>query len=250
MMTPWIYVGMMFSAFCWHCEDHFAYSINYLHGTAIINLAGDTKSWYGVPASDADNFDRVMREQLPHLFELNPDLLFDITTLLSPWTLQSNGVKVYGVNQHAGEFVVTYPRAYHAGFNQGFNIAEAVNFAPPEWLPYGEKCIQIYSKFSKIPVFCHQQLLIDIAKARKLDPRTAGFILLSLYELVEKERMDLEGLPSNIPVKRLSPSEQDSHCLVCNCSLRLSYISCICCQGNRCLEHAKVLCSNIARRAR
>jgi len=33
-----------------------------------------------------------------------------------------------------GEFIVTYGGAYHAGFNWGFNIAEAVNFATTRWL--------------------------------------------------------------------------------------------------------------------
>ena len=31
VMVPWLYVGTCMSAFCWHVEDHYFYSINYMH---------------------------------------------------------------------------------------------------------------------------------------------------------------------------------------------------------------------------
>ena len=41
--------------------------------------------------------------------------------------------------QEQGQFVVTFPKGYHWGFNQGFNMAEATNFATENWIPAGEK---------------------------------------------------------------------------------------------------------------
>ncbi len=41
--------------------------------------------------------------------------------------------------QQAGEFVITFPRGYHAGFNLGFNCAESVNFALDSWIELGRK---------------------------------------------------------------------------------------------------------------
>ena len=39
--------------------------------------------------------------------------------------------------QQAGEFVIVLQGAYHCGYNLGFNVAEACNFALPSWIPFG-----------------------------------------------------------------------------------------------------------------
>jgi JmjC domain, hydroxylase len=46
--------------------------------------------------------------------------------------------------QHAGEFVVTFPEAFHAGFSHGFNCAEAVNIGDAEWLRHGRAAVESY----------------------------------------------------------------------------------------------------------
>jgi histone demethylase JARID1 len=115
MMVPWLYVGMCFSTFCWHNEDHYTYSVNYLHW-------GEAKTWYAIPGADALKFEEAMRRVIPELFEQQPDLLFHLVTLLSPSQLTEQGVRVYTLDQHAGEFVITFPQSYHSGFNQGVSI--------------------------------------------------------------------------------------------------------------------------------
>ena len=39
------------------------------------------------------------------------------------------------------KFFLVMPYAYHCGFNLGYNIAEAVNYATVDWIPFGEKSI-------------------------------------------------------------------------------------------------------------
>ncbi|AQK55600.1 Putative lysine-specific demethylase JMJ16 [Zea mays] len=71
VLVPWLYVGMCFSSFCWHVEDHHLYSLNYMHW-------GAPKMWYGVPGKDAVNLEAAMRKHLPDLFEEQPDLLHNL----------------------------------------------------------------------------------------------------------------------------------------------------------------------------
>ncbi|GFQ07428.1 lysine-specific demethylase jmj18 [Phtheirospermum japonicum] len=157
VVVPWLYIGMCFSSFCWHVEDHHLYSLNYLHW-------GDPKIWYGVPGNRADQLENAMRKYMPDLFEENPDLLNELVTQLSPSVLKSESVPVYRVVQNSGEFVLTFPRAYHSGFNCGFNCAEAVNVAPVDWLQHGQSAVELYSVQRRKTSISHDKLLLAAAR--------------------------------------------------------------------------------------
>jgi len=64
---------------------------------------------------------QVMKESFPDLFEAQPDLLFQLVTMLDPMVLKRAGVPVYRTVQAPKEFVVTFPRSYHGGLNQGMH---------------------------------------------------------------------------------------------------------------------------------
>jgi histone demethylase JARID1 len=179
MTVPWLYVGMCFSTFCWHSEDHYAYSINYQH-------FGETKTWYGIPGEDAEKFEAAMREKIPEMFEQQPDLLFQLVTLLQPEKLQKAGVRVYALDQRAGQFVITFPQAYHAGFNHGFNFNEAVNFAPADWEPFGGSSIVRLQDYRRQPVFCHEELLMSAA-SRDHSIKTAKWLGPALQRMLDRE---------------------------------------------------------------
>ncbi|KAJ8087034.1 hypothetical protein PM082_005859 [Marasmius tenuissimus] len=238
MTVPWTYVGMAFSTFCWHNEDHYTYSINFMHW-------GETKTWYGIPGDDAEKFEAAIRFEAPDLFEAQPDLLFQLVTLMNPKRLIDAGVRVYGCNQRAGEFVLTFPKAYHAGFNHGLNFNEAVNFALPDWLPYGRDCVQRYRAFRKLPVFSHDELLITITQ-QSPSIRTALWLSESLKEMMDREvenRRKARGLLLRETLEEQDRTEDQYQCTICKVFCYLSQITCPCTTKVVCVDHADLLCT-------
>ena len=60
--------------------------------------------------------------------------------------------------------MLTFPRAYHSGFNCGFNCAEAVNVAPVDWLPHGQTAIELYCEQRRRTSISHDKLLLGAAR--------------------------------------------------------------------------------------
>ncbi|KAM8717440.1 hypothetical protein ACLKA7_004179 [Drosophila subpalustris] len=242
MNAPWMYVGMCFAAFCWHNEDHWSYSINYLHW-------GEPKTWYGVPGSCAEQFEETMKRAAPELFSSQPDLLHQLVTIMNPNILMNNGVPVYRTDQHAGEFVITFPRAYHAGFNQGYNFAEAVNFAPADWLKMGRECVNHYSMLRRFCVFSHDELVCKMAlEPAKLTFGIATACYIDMAEMVDTEKKLRKSL-LEWGVTRAERrafelvNDDERHCQECNTTCFLSAVACEC--NDKlivCLRHYTVLC--------
>uniref|UniRef100_A0A3Q3F9S9 [histone H3]-trimethyl-L-lysine(4) demethylase n=1 Tax=Labrus bergylta TaxID=56723 RepID=A0A3Q3F9S9_9LABR len=243
MKVPWLYVGMVFSAFCWHIEDHWSYSINYLHW-------GEPKTWYGVPSVAAERLEGVMKKLTPELFECQPDLLHQLVTIMNPNILMSHGVPVVRTNQCAGEFVITFPRAYHSGFNQGYNFAEAVNFCTADWLPAGRSCIEHYRRLRRYCVFSHEELTCKMAASpEKLDLNLAAATHREMFIIVQEERKLRKGLmergitEAEREAFELLPDDE-RQCDKCKTTCFLSALACLNCPERLvCLYHTQDLCN-------
>lgn len=129
---------------------------------------------------------------------------------------------------------MTFPRAYHAGYNQGLNFAEAVNFAPSDWLPIGRVCMTHYSMLHRFPVFSHDELICKMASDPSvLDTAIAAATHQDMIRMVESEkksRLDvLEWGVSTAERERFELLPDDERqCEYCKTTCFLSAITCNC----------------------
>ncbi|CAL9738337.1 DNA damage-responsive transcriptional repressor Rph1p [Monosporozyma servazzii] len=190
----YLYAGAWKSTFAWHLEDQDLYSINYIH-------FGAPKQWYSIPQDQLSKFESFVKDQFPSEFRSCHEFLRHKTILISPQLLKENGIQCNKIIQHEHEFMITFPHGYHAGFNYGYNLAEAINFADEEWL----------SKYAPVTKSCQcekDSVEIDINKLtnnyKERDPQ---------YKTVSSQSSaTIEKFPSqagNVSLRSTSPGPID-----------------------------------------
>ncbi|MBA0821975.1 hypothetical protein Goarm_018798 [Gossypium armourianum] len=284
--VPHLRIGMCFSSLYWKIEEHHLYSISYLH-------VGSPKIWYGVPERYSFKFETLMKKYFPDLLgkpsklhgvklgcyrKLMMKLFVEFVyvlmlkvpmqiTRLSPFVFKSKGVPVYRSIQYPREFVLVFPGAYHSTFDCGFNVAEAVTFAPLDWLPHGQNAVALYQSQGRKTSISFDKLLIGAAREAVkaqwelilLKKNTIdnlrwkgycgknGILTETLKSRVKQEGMRREYLCSTFQTKRKDKnfnSTSKRECSICYFDLHLSAVHCSCSSDRYlCLNHAKRLCS-------
>lgn len=255
--VPWMYHGSLFTTFCWHNEDNHMYSINYHH-------KGAPKQWYGVPGAKeaAEGLEKVFKSYLSMKMRDVPDLLHHITTMFSPRLLQNAHVPVYKTLQYEGEFVITFPRAFHGGFSMGPNIGEAVNFATHDWISFGSDASERYRSFARVAVFSHDRLTFTMANHLEDQKAysTCTLLLEELERVVDEEmrlrhKLQQTGVRDvskliHLPKNRLDQLDERSAnyddkrvCHACKHVCFFSAVACECSQSRvSCLRHSHSMC--------
>ncbi|KAI5397232.1 hypothetical protein KIW84_063163 [Lathyrus oleraceus] len=236
---PMLYIGMLFSMFAWHVEDHYLYSINYHH-------SGGNKTWYGVPSYAASEFEKTV---LNHVYcnkvltEHGENGAFQFishkTTMFPPNVLLKNDVPVYKALQKPGEFVVTFPKSYHAGFSHGFNCGEAVNFAIGDWFPLGAAASKRYAHLKMLPIIPYEELLCKeavliyksskVRSSKKKLEVTPSYraIVPSFLHLMQFYKTSLSRLNSSRNVSSSSDTLLTSlTCSICHRDCYVAYLLC------------------------
>ncbi|CAM9547071.1 unnamed protein product [Ectocarpus fasciculatus] len=246
---------MQYATFAWHNEDNYLYSLNYHH-------SGAPKQWYGIPGSCSKGFEKCLAKVLGEPLENVAEHLYRITKMLSPVYLQQAQVPVCRLQQHPGQFVVTFPKAYHGGFSYGFNCGEAVNFAVPDWISYSRESTEAYRSASRMAALSHDKMVATLTMyLPDHDVKGCELVVRELRrihqeELEHRRRLEMKGVqdPARegvpLPRFRLGYIDKDTEeyderrvCKNCKHTLFMTGVACPCSDVDvSCLRCAEESC--------
>ena len=122
--TPTAYFGMRGSLFALHVEDGDLGSTNQL-------IYGCAKVWLIFRPEDYEKIvDLIAKLWREFGFRDCKNPTRHKSLFIHPRVFREAGIRYSRIVQRPGEIIVLHPRAFHAGYNVGFNVAHAVNFWP------------------------------------------------------------------------------------------------------------------------
>lgn len=107
---------------------------------------------YVIPPAYGRRFEKFAASHFPSLARRCPAFLRHKMTLIAPSILAKQSIPYSKVTQHENEFIITFPYAYHSGFNYGYNCAESTNFALQRWIEYGKHSIQCACRHDMVKI--------------------------------------------------------------------------------------------------
>lgn len=107
---------------------------------------------YVIPPSYSRRFEKFAASHFPSLARRCPAFLRHKMTLIAPSILAKQSIPYSKVTQQENEFIITFPYAYHSGFNYGFNCAESTNFALQRWIEYGKHSTQCACRHDMVKI--------------------------------------------------------------------------------------------------
>jgi histone demethylase JARID1 len=239
-----MYSGMLFATFCWHVEDLYMSSVNYMH-------CGAPKTWYTIPGEYKEQYDNYFKKKYADLLKKSRTLLSDIVVTINPVELIENNIPVFRTEQYPNEFIVTFPKAYHSGFSHGWNVSEAVNVADPSWISYATEAQSSYASegFMKKQSFPYDWLIFEnILNMGMLDfSDKAKQQLMTEFNQIKMREMKNRDFVTDCYEKAClakfenATTRYDAHvCTVCQNYCYLSYLSCGSCKKLGCTHHVTI----------
>ncbi|KAJ0183989.1 hypothetical protein K1T71_000412 [Dendrolimus kikuchii] len=178
--VPTLHLGMVFSTSCWHRDPHGLPWVEYMH-------EGPGKIWYGIPNEQSSAFRNAVSDLCPTVCQNKSVWLPSDVTMIPPNLLLKHNVSLSRVEQHPGEFIIVFPKAYSCSISTGYTVSESVYFATASWLDDVHQLFNDLKNCCEPTMFSLEKLLVAVARDERAPVDQLKRVRSSLVPLIEEE---------------------------------------------------------------